>query len=357
MAGVRLDRVTVVTDRVRRLDGVSLDVPDGAFIGVVGPSGSGKSSLLRAIAGLDRLTAGTIHFGADDVTDTSPAQRDVGVVFQEPALLPNRTVRCNVSFPLDIRKRNPEEIRQRVDAEVRALGIEALLQRRPEALSHGEQQMVQIARTLVRMPRVLLLDEPFASLDEALRQRMRSEIAMLQDGYGVTTIMTTNDPADLALVGSVAVVHEGLLVQYGSTQEVRRRPASMVAAAVTGWVSLIEMTVVADGPGVWLMREDPAGGELVRVRSWTPELSSRSGRRVVVGVRPQDLVVSDQGTIPAVVEQSLPVPAASLRCRIAGVRVTVGADRHRRFAPGDVVRLRLDHFTVFDPVTELAIGV
>jgi multiple sugar transport system ATP-binding protein len=356
MAQVRLDRATVVTGRARRLDSVTLDVADGAFIGVVGPSGSGKTSLLRAVAGLDRLAAGTIHFGSDDVTFAAPAQRDVGVVFQEPALLPNRTVRGNVSFPLDIRRRDPEEIRQRVDAEVRALGIEGLLQRRPEALSHGEQQMVQIARTLVRTPRVLLLDEPFASLDEPLRQRMRSEIAMLQDGYGVTTIMTTNDPADLVLVSEVAVLHEGLLVQHGVVADVRRRPANMVAAAVTGWLSLIEMTVVTDGGGVWLMREDPAGGELVRVRSWTPELQSRAGGRVVVGVRPEDLVVSDQGTIPAVVERPVPVPAASVRCRVAGVTVTVGADRHRRFAPGDAVRLRLDHFTVFDPRTELAIG-
>jgi ABC-type sugar transport system ATPase subunit len=356
MARLELDRLTVVTDRVRRLDDVTVGVADGAFVGVVGPSGSGKSSLLRAIAGLDRPSSGTIRFDGLDVTLASPGDRDVGVVFQEPTLLPHRSARGNVSFPLDIRRQDPVEIRQRVDAEARALQIEALLERRPDELSHGEQQMVQIARTLVRRPRVLLLDEPFASLDEPLRQRMRAEIALMQQGYGVTTIMSTNDPADLALPESLAVVQDGRVVQHESVDVVRRSPATMVAAIATGPLSLIEMTVVAERTGVWLMREDPAGGELVRLRAWSPALRPRAGTPVVVGVRPQDLVVAEHGTVPAVVERRIPIPPASLRCRVAGVSMVASAPRELHLQPGDSVRLRLDHVTVFDPVTENAIG-
>jgi ABC-type sugar transport system ATPase subunit len=355
MARVELDRVTVLGGREPRLDDATMEVADGQFVGVIGPSGSGKSTLLRAVAGLDPVAAGRIRFDGVDVTATPPAQRDVSVVFQDPSLIPYRSVRRNVSFPLDIRRQHPEEIRQRVDAEVRALRIEALLTRRPESLSPGEQQMVQIARALVRTPRVLLLDEPFSSLDEPLRVRMRAEISMLQDGYGVTTIMTTNDPADLTLARALVVLHEGRVMQVGTTEAVRRTPATMAAAAATGWLSLIDMTVVAEQEGAWLMREDPGGGELVRVRAWAPSVRRRAGAPVTVGVRPEDLVVSDQGTIPAVVENRLPVPTNSVRCRIAGVSVMASAERSVPLVRGDVVRLRIDHFTVFDPVAETAI--
>jgi ABC-type sugar transport system ATPase subunit len=355
MARVRMERVTVASEGSPRLDDVSIDVADSDFVGVVGPSGSGKSSLLRVVAGLDPVASGRIRFDDADVTSTPSAHRDVSLVFQEPTLLPHRSVRRNVSFPLDIRRQHPDEIRRRVDAEVRALRIEELLTRRPEVLSHGEQQMVAIARALVRTPRVLLLDEPFSSLDEPLRARMRAEIALLQDGYGVTTIMTTNDPADLALTSALAVLDAGRLAQFGPTDVVRRDPATMTAAAVTGWLSLIDMTVVAEREGSWLMREDPTGGELVRIRAWAPSVRTLAGTPVTVGVRPENLVVSDQGSIPAVVEQRMPVPTNSVRCRIAGVSVMACAERSLSLARGDTVRLRIDHFTVFDPVTESAI--
>ena len=268
MASVELVRVSLRTGRVVRLDDVSLAVPNGDFVGVVGGSGSGKSTLLRAIAGLEQPTSGLIRIDGRDVTRATPGERDVGMVFQEPALLGHLSVRRNVSFPLDVRRRDADDIRRRVDAEVRALHIERLLVRRPDELSQGEQQMVQIARALVRVPRVLLLDEPFASLDEQLRHRMRAEIAMLQEGYGVTTLMSTNDPLDvMTLVSTLIVLDEGRLVQFGDTAWIRRSPASLPAAAATGPLSLVEMTVVADGRGFWLVRDDPAGGETVRIRA------------------------------------------------------------------------------------------
>ena len=353
MAEVELERVTL---RDSRLDDVSLLIPDGAFVGVVGASGSGKSSLLRTIAGLDKPTSGQIRFDDRDVTQVAPGGRDVGMVFQEPALLGHLSVRRNVSFPLDVRRREAEDIRQRVDAEVRALHIEQLLVRRPNTLSHGEQQMVQIARALVRVPHVLLLDEPFAALDERLRHRMRAEIAVLQDGYGVTTLMSTNDPLDVITLTSLLVVlDEGRLVQFGDTAWVRRSPATLLAAAATGSLSLLPMTVTADREGFWLVREDPGGGGLVRVRAWSPALNEYVGSRVTVGVRPDDLVVSDHGAIPAIVERRLPIPVGGVQCAVAGVPVmatTDGAD----VVAGQRVRLRLDHLAVFDKLTGTTIA-
>ena len=357
MAAVELDHVTGRSRTTTRLSEVTMSIGQGSVIGIVGGSGSGKTSLLRAVAGLDPVERGSIRFDGRDVTRATPADREVAMVFQSPALIGHLSVRRNVSFPLDVRRLAVEEIRQRVDAEVRALHIEALMGRDPSTLSVGEQQMVQIARALVRVPQVLLLDEPFASLDELLRRRMRAEFAMLQRGYGVTTLMTTNDCADIeALAGFVAVLDDGRLVQVGETSTVRRFPASMLAAVATGPLSLIDMTVVADQRGFWLQREDPAGGELVRLRSWGSGLAGHVGAKVTVGVRPEDVEISDNGSIPATVERTAQFGTGGISCTVAGVRVTATAPSGQRPSIGSAVRLRLHHHVVFDSVDDRTIG-
>jgi multiple sugar transport system ATP-binding protein len=299
MAAVDFDHVTVRSGRTTRLDDVTMSIRDGALVAVVGGSGSGKTSLLRAVAGLDHVEGGSIRLGGRDVTRLEPGERDVAMVFQSPVLIGHLSARRNVSFPLDVRRMEVEEIRNRVDAEVRALHIEQLMERDPSTLSVGEQQMVQIARALVRVPTVLLLDEPFASLDDRLQRRMRAEMAVLQSGYGVTTFMATNDCADVeALADVVAVLDDGRLVQVGETAAVRRNPVNLLAAVATGHLSLIEMTVIAEQRGFWLVREDPAGGELVRVRSWSSALGAHVGTTVTVGVRPADVEISRDGQRP-----------------------------------------------------------
>ena len=357
MASLALEGVVVEGGSQPRLGGVSIEVGDGDFVGVVGASGSGKTSLLRVVAGLDRPASGRVRIGEWDVTGAPPSERDIGMVFQTPALIGHLSARRNVSFPLEVRRRDAEEIRDRVDAEARALHIEQLLEREPSQLSHGEQQMVQIARALVRAPRLLLLDEPFAWLDEHLRSRMRAEIALLQEGYGVTTLMATNDPADvMSLTTSLVVLDAGRVVQQGHTSLVRESPATLMAAAATGSLSLIDMTVVADGTGFWLMREHPAGGELVRIRVWSPAYRAHVGSVVAVAFRPEQLVVSATGAIPAVVERRLPISPGGVRCSVAGVSVMATADHPGELAEGDEIRLRVDHLVAFDKSTETAIA-
>ncbi|MEO1059546.1 MAG: ABC transporter ATP-binding protein, partial [Actinomycetota bacterium] len=208
MADVELAHVEVTLDRNVVLRDVSVRIGAGVFAAVVGPSGSGKSTLLRAIAGLVPLTAGVVSIDGDDMSGIRPNHRDIAMVFQNPALLPNRSVRRNVAFPLELRQEDVEEIRRRVDAEARAMRIEGLLLKQPAELSQGEEQLVQIARSLVRVPRVLLLDEPFASLDPRLTVHMRGEIGTLQAGYGVTTVMATNDPDDAMALADLLIVVE-----------------------------------------------------------------------------------------------------------------------------------------------------
>ncbi len=357
MASLQMLDVTVRDGVASRLDGVSMEIADGDFVGVVGGSGSGKTALLRAVAGLDRIESGTIRFDGRDVTRTAPAEREIAMVFQDPALIGHLSVRRNVSFPLDVRRSDVEEIRKRVDAEARAMHIEDLLVRNPRQLSHGEQQMVQIARALVRVPQLLLLDEPFAALDERLRHRMRSEIGLLQAGYGVTTLMTTNDPLDVTtLTSSLVVLDAGRLVQFGATEIVRRSPATLLAAAATGALSLVEMTVVADGTGYWLMREDPRRGELVRIRVWAPAYDAYVGSTVTVALRPEHVVVAEHGEVPAVVERRLPIPPGTVQCLVGGVQITATMQDAGDAAPGDQIRLRIDHLVAFDKVSDAAIA-
>lgn len=356
MADVVLDRVSVGTKAPLRLAAVSLSIADGEFVGVIGGSGSGKTTLIRAIAGLESLSGGSVVFDGVDVTRSSPGERDIAMVFQSPALLGHLSVRDNVAFPLSTRRNDIDDTRQRVDAEARALRIDDLLHRAPNQLSVGEQQMVQIARALVRVPRVLLLDEPFAALDEQLRQRMRGEIGLLQEGYGVTTVMTTNDPIDaVSLPSKLVVLDEGRLVQFDRTDEVRRAPATALAAAATGHVSLVLMTVVADTRGFWLMREDPAGGELVRIRAWAPVLRSYVGREVLVGLRPEHVVVDVNGTVAARVERRITASPGSVQCVVAGQRITATTEPGTAVTAGDAITVRIDHHIVFDPATDAAL--
>ena len=357
MASVDLDHVTVRSGHTTRLSDVTLSIGDGAFVGIVGASGSGKTSLIRAIAGLDPIAQGRVRLDGHDVTRATPGDREVGMVFQSPALIGHLSARRNVSFPLDMRRIDSQEIRQRVDAEVRALQIEHLMDRERSTLSVGEQQMVQIARALVRVPTVLLLDEPFASLDDRLRARMRAEVAMLQSGYGVTTLMATNDSADVgALTRLVAVLEAGQLVQFGETAVVRRSPVNLLGAVATGPLSLVEMTVIAEQRGHWLVREDPAGGELIRIRSWAPDLAGYVGARVTVGVRPEDIEVAANAAVPAIVDRTAHFGAGGMTCLVAGVRVGVAAPVGPRLAIGSAVRLNVLHHVVFDRSTDRTIG-
>jgi ABC-type sugar transport system ATPase subunit len=356
MATVELEHVAVTYHGTTALRDVTMDVRDGDFVGIVGESGSGKSTLLRTVAGLVRAARGRVRIGGVDVTDAPPDRRDVGMVFQEPALLANRSVRRNVSFPLEMRRQHADEIRRRVEAEVRALHLEHLLTRHPDELSHGEQQMVQIARALVRVPKVLLLDEPFAALDEPRRRRMRSEIATLQEGYGVTTLMTTNDIRDVeALARTLVVVDAGRVVQCAPLDAVRAAPATLLAAAATGSVTTLQVRVVGDGAGYWLVRDDPSGGPALRHRVWAPGYASLVGRIVTMAVRCDDACLSDSGSVVAVVERIVPGGPPILHCRVAGAVVTVAAESTRSISVGDRVTLRIDRHSVFDPVTGAAL--
>jgi ABC-type sugar transport system ATPase subunit len=212
-----------------------LDVADGELLAIVGPSGCGKSTVLRLLAGLDAPTRGTLTIGGRVVNDDPPQRRNVAMVFQDYALYPTRTVRGNLSFPLEMRGLARDEVRRRVEATAALLELSPLLERLPRQLSGGERQRVAMGRALVREPAAFLLDEPLSNLDAVLRGQVRGEIAELQRRTGTTMLYVTHDQVEALTLGArVAVLDRGRLQQVATPQELYARPANVFVAGFIG---------------------------------------------------------------------------------------------------------------------------
>ncbi|MBR6360104.1 MAG: ABC transporter ATP-binding protein, partial [Lachnospiraceae bacterium] len=197
-------------EEVVAVNNFDFTIPDGKLVGLLGPSGCGKSTTLYMISGLQKLTSGKIFFGDDDVTDLSPENRGVGLVFQNYALYPHMTVKQNIMFPLQNLtgkdKLTKEEMLSRTVEAAKLVQIDELLDRKPSELSGGQQQRVAIARALVKMPRILLLDEPLSNLDARLRLQTREEIRRIQRETKITTIFVTHDQEEAMSISDVIVV-------------------------------------------------------------------------------------------------------------------------------------------------------
>jgi len=356
MARVELIGAHVVRGKATVAHDLDLVADDGTVLALVGPSGSGKTSIVRAIAGLDRVRPGTVLFDGIDVTTARPADRNVSMVFEVPALYPKRSVRGNISFPLEMRHTDADEIRSRVTAEARAIHIESLLDRSPRRLSAGEAHAVQVARALVRNPAVLLLDEPFAKIDGDLAMTLRREIMLIQRGFGVTTVLATNDPLDaMVMADRLAVVERGRITQIGAPLEVYSRPRTAVAAQVTGDADVLEVRVEPDDLASWLVH--PA----FRLRAWQPALRDHAHRRLQMIVRPEWWQLDDHGAVTVTVERIHGWGSTiSLWCRAGDRPITVKlpSPQPRPVRAGDELRLRIDHHVLIDPIDgfELDLG-
>ncbi len=208
-----------------------LDVAAGELLALVGPSGSGKTTTLRLIAGLESPDGGSVALAGVVVNDVAPKDRAVAMVFQRDALFPHLTARENLGLGLKLRGVAREEVQQRVASVAAVLGIEDCLRRKPGELSGGQRQRVALGRALVRQPKVLLLDEPFAHLDAPLRRELRRELLRLHREQNLTTILVTHDQAEaLALGQRVAVMNRGRLEQVATPEELRAKPATKFVA-------------------------------------------------------------------------------------------------------------------------------
>ena len=272
---------------VRRLN---LDVASGEFVVLVGASGCGKSTTLRMIAGLEAITAGTLHIGERLVNEVAPRDRDIAMVFQSYALYPHMTVYDNMSFGLTLRKTPKDEIAKRVREAATMLGLDPLLDRKPAALSGGQRQRVAMGRAVVRQPAVFLFDEPLSNLDAKLRVQMRLEIAKLHKRLGATIVYVTHDQVEaMTLADRIAVMHAGVLQQCATPKQIYAAPANTFVATFIGSPAMNLMPAqVADCVAV--------GSGLVLPIADLQRLGAVTGP-IVVGVRPQDWRVARPGEV------------------------------------------------------------
>ena len=220
------------------LDDVSIEVADGSLTALLGPSGGGKSTLLRVIAGLEQPDEGRVLISGEDATHTPPQRRNVGFVFQHYAAFKHMTVAKNVAFALTIRKRPKEEIDARVDELLKLVHLDGFAHRYPSQLSGGQRQRMALARALAVEPRVLLLDEPFGALDATVRKELRAWLRRLHDEVHVTTLFVTHDRDEaMELANHVVVLANGHVEQAGSPDELYDRPANEFVMKFIGEVT------------------------------------------------------------------------------------------------------------------------
>ncbi|WP_237480696.1 ABC transporter ATP-binding protein [Lichenibacterium dinghuense] len=304
MAAIALERVSKSFGRNPVLKDVSLEVGDGEFVALLGASGCGKSTLLRLIAGLDSQDSGEIRIDGRRMDDLPPAERDIAMVFQSYALYPHLTVEQNIASPLRVKRlnalerlpligamvpsarRSRRQIRREVATVAATLGIEHLLDRRPEQLSGGQRQRVAIGRAVVRRPRAFLMDEPLSNLDAALRGQMRDELAQLHQRLGATIVYITHDQTEaMTMADRIAVMRSGEILQVGRPTEIYDDPAYLAVAELVGTprINLLEGCLTPDGA--------------VRVGRFTvpgavqPALTAANAGRVTLGIRPEALAM------------------------------------------------------------------
>ncbi len=278
------------SEEVVAVNDFTFTVPDGKLIGLLGPSGCGKSTTLYMISGLQKPTSGQIFFGDDDVTELSPENRGIGLVFQNYALYPHMTVKQNILFPLQNLKGNDkmskEDMLERAYYVASLVQIDELMDRKPSELSGGQQQRVAIARALVKMPKVLLLDEPLSNLDARLRLQTREEIRRIQKETGITTIFVTHDQEEAMSISDMIVVMKlGVVQQIGHPQEVYNNPTNLFVAKFLGTPPINVLTGEVRGQKLYISDVDVLD---------VPGVDDRS---VFVGIRPEGFIVDDNGPL------------------------------------------------------------
>ena len=297
MAHIRLDRVTKKFGGATAVRDLSLEIQDGEFFVLLGPTGAGKTTTLRLIAGLEKPTSGTIAIGGEDVRGWSAAERDVALVFQYYSLYPRYTVHQNLAFPLRSRVRNysAAEIEERVKKAAHTLRIDHLLDRKTDKLSGGEMQRVSIGRAIVREPKAFLMDEPLSNLDAKLREALRSELKDLQMKLGATFVFVTHDQIEAMSMGDkVGVLNAGRIVQVGKPQEIYNAPRDVFVAGFVG------------SPAMNLLEGELRGGRVsamsgkVELPLDTETAGKAADRRpITVGIRSEDILVGPGEAVEA----------------------------------------------------------
>jgi putative spermidine/putrescine transport system ATP-binding protein len=294
----------------------NLEATRGEFVSFLGPSGCGKTTTLRMIAGFEVPTEGRISIDGQDITDRSPNQRNVGMVFQSYALFPNMTVADNVGFGLRVRKRPSDQIKKRVGELLELINLPDKGGRFPWQLSGGQQQRVALARALAFEPTVLLLDEPLSALDAKIRVALRVEIRQIQRQLGITTVYVTHDQEEaLSLSDRVVVMSEGRMEQVGTPFEIYNFPATPFVASFVGQLNILPGKVIDAGAGTYAVNDST-----VTIKR---PFEGTGGRNVNIALRPE---MASLGSSGGENHLSGKVVDVSFLGSIVRVRIQVGGD-------------------------------
>jgi multiple sugar transport system ATP-binding protein len=324
MAEIELREVSKKFGNVTALDNVSLTVPDGAFVILLGPTGAGKTTTLRIISGLDNPSSGDVLMDGLSIKELTPAQRNVAMVFQQYSLYPHMSVRQNLAFPLrsPLLKTPKDEIARIVQEVAETLQIASKLDNKATELSGGEMQRVSIGRALVRNPTVYLMDEPLSSLDAKLRADLRIELKSIQADSGATLLYVTHDQIEaMTMATHVGVLDEGKLIQFGSPRELYEDPVSIYAASRLGQ------------PSINILPADLFGT--------APPKSS------FMGLRPEQ-IIQGEGQDSRVTRVEHLGDQTRLHLSFKERDIVTVADPHTALAPGDKVKIEADRPLFFD---------
>ena len=349
--GLQLQGVGKRFGDVRVVQELDLTVHQGEFVVLLGESGCGKSTTLRMIAGLEEVSEGRIFINGKDVTLAPPKARDIAMVFQNYALYPHMDVAQNMSFALELAGTSKADIERRVGDAARILNITHLLQRKPKELSGGQRQRVAIGRSIVREPAIFLFDEPLSNLDAKLRGHMRTELALLHERLGKTTVYVTHDQVEaMTLASRIVIFDKGRIQQVGTPSEVFNQPANLFVAAFIGMPSmnLLEGSV-----------EDQAGKTVLKgVGFVLPAPSTgKLPAHMVAGIRPQSLRMAEHGPLQLQVDfvEYLGTESVLVGKLVGGTdtRITAVVPGHRTDLLRSTVTLDVDTAAVhwFDKTT------
>ena len=341
-ASVRFENVEKSFGDVKVLRDFDLDVQPGEFVVLLGASGSGKTTALRILSGLETPSAGQVYIDDENVTEVLPKYRDISMVFQSYALYPHKTVAENIGFPLKVRGMGKPEMDEAILSAARQVQIEDLLERYPRELSGGQRQRVALARAVIRQPSVFLMDEPLSNLDAKLRGHMRAQLKHMQKSMGITTIYVTHDQIEaMTLAHRVAILEKGVLQQLATPAEIYNDPANLFVAQFIG------------SPPMNVVHGSLEGNQFMTNGVSVETSVSGKAERAVMGVRPEDCAIAapSEGTLTGTIFTNELIGDHAL------VTVDWGDDQIAVKAPKDFageqgdqigVIISRDHLFVFD---------
>jgi multiple sugar transport system ATP-binding protein len=345
---------------------INLNVEDGEFMVLVGPSGCGKTTTLRMVAGLEKISSGTISIGNRVVNDLEPKDRGIAMVFQNYALYPHMTIFNNMAFGLQLAKKKKDFIQETVTRTSQALGLNQMLERKPQALSGGQRQRVALGRAIVRNPQVFLFDEPLSNLDAKMRVQMRSEISRLHGQLGSTMIYVTHDQVEAMTMGDrICVMKDGVIMQVADPLTLYRKPENLFVAGFIGSppMNLLRGKVQKQNSGLVFTEAGEQNAISIPIKGpLEPLVAKYIDKPIVLGVRPEHITEENKNgshvPLTSAVDIAEPMGSESLvYMKAGGGNFIAKIHGEKLFHQGEPLTVYVDtgKILLFDPETEAVI--